>query len=180
MTEGERTRSEVPPDPIVHNVEFIADLYAREAREATRHQRALEVLGSSVGRPAVLYVILATATTWMLANVAMAHPLDPPPFFWMQGALGLSALCATVIVLIAQNRQARIAEQRDHLDLQVNLLAERKVAKLIELVEELRRDLPTVRDRRDAEAEILQQAADPEKVLEVIVSEVEEARKRRE
>jgi uncharacterized membrane protein len=178
---SDREPRPTPPDPVAHNVELVADLHARAKRESTRHQRALAALGSSVGRPAVLYAILVGVASWMVLNVMMAQPLDPPPFFWMQGAVGLSALSATVLVLIAQNREARIAEQRDHLDLQVNLLAERKVAKLIELVEELRRDMPTVRDRRDAEAELLKQAADPGKVLDVIEGvAVEAERKRRE
>jgi len=72
--------------------------------------------------------------------------IDPPPFFWLQGMVTLSALLMTTLVLITANRQTRNAEERSHLDLQVNLLAEHKVAKLIALVEELRRDLPMVRE----------------------------------
>jgi uncharacterized membrane protein len=49
--------------------------------------------------------------------------------------------------------------------LQVNLLAEHKVAKLIALVEELRRDLPMVRDRIDREADSMQEAVDPAAML---------------
>ncbi|MGB8299016.1 MAG: hypothetical protein WCG85_26595 [Polyangia bacterium] len=59
-------------------------------------------------------------------------------------------------------------EERSHLDLQVNLLAEHKVAKLIALVEELRRDLPMVRDRIDREADAMQEAVDPNAVIEVL------------
>ncbi len=65
------------------------------------------------------------------------------------------------MVLNTQNRQGRHAEQRSHLDLQVNLLAEQKIAKLIALVEELRRDLPQVRDRVDHVAEAMKESVDP-------------------
>jgi uncharacterized membrane protein len=71
----------------------------------------------------------------------------------------------TTLVLITANRQTRNAEERSHLDLQVNLLAEHKVAKLIALVEELRRDLPMVRDRIDREADSMQEAVDPAAML---------------
>ena len=43
-------------------------------------------------------------------------------------------------------------------ELAENLLAEQKIAKLIALMEELRRDIPTVKDRFDPEAEAMQQS----------------------
>ena len=55
----------------------------------------------------------------------------------------------TCVVLIKQNR---LAEQRAHLDLEVTLLTEQKAAKLIDLLEELRRDLSNVKNRDDPEA----------------------------
>jgi uncharacterized membrane protein len=74
--------------------------------------------------------------------------------------LSFIALVTTTIVLIAQNRQTRFEQQRAHLDLQVNLLTEQKVAKVIHLLEELRRDLPMVKDRHDPQAHEMQKRAD--------------------
>jgi uncharacterized membrane protein len=48
------------------------------------------------------------------------------------------------------------------------LITEQKIAKLISLVEELRTDLPNVKNRADLEAEIMQQAIDPQAILEII------------
>ncbi len=61
-----------------------------------------------------------------------------------------------------------MAEQRSHLTLQINLLTEQKIAKLIELVEELRADLPDIRDRYDLEAQLMKQATDPQVVLNIL------------
>jgi uncharacterized membrane protein len=94
--------------------------------------------------------------------------LDGPPFPWLQGALSLSALLVTTMVLATQNRQAKRATRRGDLELQVNLLAEQKTAKLIALLEELRRDLPSVRDRVDSVANALAKAVDPQAVLSVL------------
>ena len=69
------------------------------------------------------------------------------------------------MVLTKQNRTARLAEQRAHLDLKVTLLTEQKTAKLIYLLEELRRDLPNVRNRDDPEAAALQQSMNADAVL---------------
>ncbi len=72
------------------------------------------------------------------------------------------------MVLIKQNRLAKLEEQRVHLELQVNLLTEQKTAKLINLIEELRHDLPMVKDRHDPESEALQKPTDPEQVLSAL------------
>ncbi|HEV2363373.1 MAG TPA: hypothetical protein VGS12_04155 [Caulobacteraceae bacterium] len=50
----------------------------------------------------------------------------------------------------------------------MSIASEQKIAKVIELLEELRRDLPSVRDRSDANAEALSKPADPDAVLEVL------------
>ena len=64
----------------------------------------------------------------------------------------MGALLTATVVLIKQNRLAKIEEQRAHLDLQLNLLTEQKTTKLIDLIEELRLDLPMVKNRHDPEA----------------------------
>ena len=92
--------------------------------------------------------------------------------------MGLSALLTTIIVLITQSRQGKLAEQRAQLGLQLNLLAEQKIAKLIALVEELRRDLPEVHDRHDAEATAMEQSTHPHAILdalETVQEKVEQA-----
>lgn len=90
---------------------------------------------------------------------------DPPPFGWLQGIAGQGAPLAATVVLIKQRRLARFAEQRADRDLRVTLLTEQKVAKLIDLIEELRGDLPNVKDRHDPEAVVFKQAMNPDLVL---------------
>jgi uncharacterized membrane protein len=108
----------------------------------------------------------------MLPNVlpqSLGLPqFDPPPFDSLQLSLGIIALPMTIAVLIKQDRQEKLAEQRTQLSLQLNLLSEQKIAKLIALVEELRRDLPDVENRCDSEAEEMKQAAEPQVVMEAL------------
>jgi uncharacterized membrane protein len=82
--------------------------------------------------------------------------------------IDFGSLLISTGVLIRQTRQEKLAEQRAQLMLQLNLLSEQKIAKLIALTEELRRDLPSVKDRYDPEAEVMQQAADPRVVLDTL------------
>jgi uncharacterized membrane protein len=137
----------------------------------------VERISLFAGRPVFLALILFFVASWMLANVVLRqlglHEFDPAPFIWLQGGLSLSALLATTIVLTKQNRLERLAEQRAHLDLKVALLTEQKTAKLIDLIEELRRDLPNVKNRHDPEAAVLQQSMHPDAVLAALDERVE-------
>ena len=158
---------------MLQDVESVASIRARAEQRLDRHQRMMEVLTAALGRPRTVYVTLSIVVGWVAFNLLTPKLLgwqriDPPPFFWLQGMVALSALLMTTLVLITANRQTRNAEERSHLDLQVNLLAEHKVAKLIALVEELRRDLPMVRNRIDREADAMQEAVDPDAMIEAL------------
>ncbi len=72
------------------------------------------------------------------------------------------------LILTSQRRADRLANRRDQLNLEVSILAEQKAAKIIELLEELRRDSPNVRDRRDTEATAMASSAEPQAVLEAL------------
>jgi uncharacterized membrane protein len=61
-----------------------------------------------------------------------------------------NALLLTVAVLIRQNRMAQLAEHRSHLDLQINMLTEQKVSKILQIVDELQRELTQLRESPDA------------------------------
>lgn len=162
-----------PPEPVSYlisqNIEAILEFYKREEDKIGRSQRLAETVSELVGRPLFLAFIIGFVALWILANL-LAHRLglpqfDPPPFFWLDGIVGLGALLTTIVVLIKQGRLARLEEQRGHLELQVNLLTEQKTTKLIHLIEELRRDLPMVKDRHDPEAEAFKQPTDAQHVL---------------
>ena len=155
---------------VSQDVESVASIRARAEQRLDKHQRMMEALTAALGRPRTVYVTLSIVVGWVAFNVMSPQMfgwqrIDPPPFFWLQGMVALSALLMTTMVLITANRQTRNAEERSHLDLQVNLLAEHKVTKLIALLEELRRDLPMVRDRIDREADDMQEAVDPHAML---------------
>ena len=89
--------------------------------------------------------------------------------------LDMAALLITTGVLVRQTQQDKIAERRSHLMLQINLLNEQKIAKVIELIEELRHDTPDVANRFDWEAKIMQQATDPQVVLNILQENLEPA-----
>jgi len=165
--EGE---SPSPRDPALEALQSIANLHARGERAVARPQRWVESAIAAVGRPGFLAATLAAIFLWIAIDTLMARlthqrPFDPAPYNLLQGVSTLTALLLTIMILIAQNRQTQMAERRAQLDLHISLIADQRNAKIISLLEELRRDLPQVPDRLDPEAEAMQSAADPEAML---------------
>jgi uncharacterized membrane protein len=73
-----------------------------------------------------------------------------------------------VLILATQRREDQLAQRRELLILELAILAEQKTAKVIQLLEESRRDNPLIRNRVDPEAEAMAQPADPKSVLDAI------------
>jgi uncharacterized membrane protein len=154
------------------NIDSIVGLHQRAQEKLGYADRLLDRVSALIGRPLFLVLLVVIVVLWIAVN-ALAPALrlkafDPAPFAELDGVLTFAALATTTIVLIAQQRLARLESQRAHLDLQVNLLTEQKVTKVIHLLEELRRDLPMVRDRPDAEASELQLRTDTAQVLSAL------------
>jgi uncharacterized membrane protein len=156
-------------DLIDQDIDTLVSIRMRAEEDVNQHQRRIEKITASLGQPRFLYFILSFVLLWIVANLVLTvtgmRPFDPAPFYWLEGLVGLSALLMTTVVLITQNRQGKVDDQRRHLDLTITLLTERKVSKLIDLVEELRRDMPAVKDRHDPQAEVMKEMADPDAVL---------------
>jgi len=146
-------------DPIAQNISDIVDVENKTLERQTPPERWLETASRKIAHPASLVGLLIFVVVWIILNLHSAA-FDPPPFAWLQGLLTLTALVTTTTVLIGQGRQSKLAEQRAHLDLQINLLTEQKVSKLIHLIEELRVDLPGVEKRDDPHLSQLKKPAD--------------------
>jgi uncharacterized membrane protein len=167
----EATASPELPDHISQNIADIVQLQHRHAGALSTAQRRLERMGRFFSRPRYLVGLFLLIGAWISYNLAAPRwgwiALDGPPFPWLEGALTFIALITATIVLIGQRRQIHLSEQRAHLDLQINLLTEQKVTKIIHLLEELRRDLP-IEDRHDPQAAALKQPTDAGQVLSAL------------
>jgi uncharacterized membrane protein len=141
---------------IEHNIESVVALQRKEWDTIGGAQRRVERVSRFLGRPLYLIALLAAIALWVGVNVFATGAVrwDPPPFELLDGLMTLISLVTTTIVLIAQHRQAKLEKQHTHLGLQVALITEQKVTKVINLLEELRRDMPMVKDRHDAHVSI--------------------------
>jgi uncharacterized membrane protein len=151
------------------DVEAIADLDRASERRVKRHQRLIEAITFHLGRPRTLYSLLVLVAAWVGVNTLLPGlRWDRPPFFWLQGLLALLSLTTTTVVLITQNRWVRRVERRSRVELPIILLAEEKIGKLVALLEEVRRALPSVRDRPDSQAEAMSRGTDVREVMDEV------------
>ena len=77
--------------------------------------------------------------TWIIINTGVTplEPFDPYPFGFLTMVVSLEAIFLAIIVLISQNREARVAELREEVELQLSTVSEGEITKLISLMVKL-------------------------------------------
>jgi uncharacterized membrane protein len=168
---------EMLPEQVIKNVEVVHTHHQQRRENTTKDRKILVNIAKFFGKPQFLYAQILFFAIWIgCSNLAERKiiPKNFPLFDLHLHGLEIASLLITTEVLIYQNREEKISEERSHLILQVNLITEQKLAKVISLVEELRTDLPNVKNRHDEEAELMKQAANPQAIMEVIQQHLEQ------
>jgi uncharacterized membrane protein len=117
------------------------DSIVKQEEQALERRSSSERLADSVGAFAgslpfvVLHLVIVTA--WLLANsglISGARPFDPWPFSLLGVIVAVVAVILSSFILMRQNRMMRRGERRDHLNLQVDLLAQKEITTLLQMV----------------------------------------------
>jgi uncharacterized membrane protein len=160
------------PAHIEDTIAAIAKLHADHRLATETLQHLVERLTALIGRPRFIAGLTIVVILWVAGNLLTTFTgmktWDEPPFAWLQGALTLLALYVAVLILTTQRREDQLAGYREQLTLELAILSEQKSAKIIALLEEMRRDSPTLTNRVDDEAAAMALAADPQAVLDAI------------
>lgn len=153
-------------------VEQLARLYDRHDQRTTPVQRMANRFTFALGQPASLVIIFGIAIAWIIGNyVARAMgstALEEFPFPDLGFMATISALLVALLILTTQRHDEELAESRAQLTLHIAMLSERKIAKIIALLEEQRRDNPMLPSRVDVEAADMAQPADHDIALTLI------------
>src|SRR5271166_4850802 len=107
----------------VHRHKPVININQIDAEKLTRGQLIADRLATVMGSWPFIIVQSFILALWIVLNVAayMNH-WDPYPFILLNLALSFQAAYAAPIIMISQNRQAKLNERRNHLDLQINML----------------------------------------------------------
>jgi uncharacterized membrane protein len=166
------------PSSAKENLELLSQFKDREDAQISGLQLAIERVSRVFGSPAFFAFALVFIAVWIAINLwGMKQGwryIDRPPFFWLQGLVSCNALLLTVAVLIRQNRMAQVAEHRAHLDLQINLLTEQKVTKLLQIIDAPRRGTTAPHSGHDAEVHEMSKPADTHALMHAIKEKQED------
>lgn len=154
--------------PIEQTVRSLAGVHAEHQRELHPMQKNIEWLTSRIGRPWFAYAVIVFIALWIAIDrlVGPPHRFDGTAFPLLQLILTIFSLLIATFILITENRQGEHADQRAKVTLQIALINEQKTAKIIELLEQQRRDDPHLPNREDKEAKHMAEATDLRTAIE--------------
>jgi uncharacterized membrane protein len=167
-----RRRSRSIDAIVERNVRAIGALRRREDRARSREQRVADTVSRVAGSMKFVYVHVAVFALWMIANAGIVPGLpvwDPFPFVLLTTTVSLEAIVLTSMVLVSQNRMQRQDAERAELDLQIDLLAEHEVTRILRRVELIAQAHGIELD--DGEIEALEQEIAPSRILMTIAGE---------
>jgi uncharacterized membrane protein len=164
--------ADTDPTHLEETLRTVNRLRIEHHQNATPLQRSMERITALLGRPLFIGALTVAVVGWINFNllcVSFGHrPIDPPPFSMLWGAVSLISLYMVVLILMTQQREEQIAQHHEKLMLELIILSEQKTAKVIQLLEESRRDNPLIHDRIDRDADDMARPADPASVLDAI------------
>ena len=152
------------------NVQLISTIEKAALANRTRGERVADTVTAWIGSWTFLIVQSLLLLVWIALNLfGWWQHWDPYPFILLNLALSFQAAYATPIIMISQNRQARISDRRNRLDLQINLLAEQETTEQLRLLRLLcqKLDIPLTR------SSAMEQPTSPDKILRQIEKAIE-------
>ena len=169
--EAEHTHQEGLSNVIAENIDSIVKMRLADERKKGPQAHVADWLTRFSGSMVFVYVHAVWFGIWIALNVGWltSKPFDPFPFSLLTLIVSLEAIFLSTFVLISQNRAGAIADKRADLDLQINLLSEHEITRVLTLVdaiadhlgidlnkkpelEDLKKDVPAQRVLEEIEA----------------------------
>jgi uncharacterized membrane protein len=122
---------------IGRNIEAIAKLEESFIKNRTTAERIADWIADFSGSLKFIVIHVVFYGLWILINVGKLRWLpsfDRFPFLLLSVVVSLEAIFLSTFVLIKQNRMSKRTDQRAHLDLQINLLAEREMTLMLQIL----------------------------------------------
>src|SRR5947208_7751930 len=159
------------------NIHALQERRAREEAEATFEERLAARITRFTGSMGFVYLHLAVLGLWIAINLGLIPGISQfdPSFVILAMAASVEAIFLSTFVLISQNRMAATEAKRAELDLQISLLAEHEVTKVVALASAVAERIG-VRTEVDSEVHELKQDVAPEFVLDEIEQQGQSAR----
>jgi len=154
---------------ILHrNIAALADMRKAQERQRALSDRVADAVTRFTGSMTFVAIHLVLFGGWLLVNSRLApeRVRFDPQYITLAMFASVEAIFLSTFVLISQNRMQAAADRRAELDLQVSLLSEHEVTRLVEMVDAIRRHLDVAPPPREVEE--LKRDVRPEVVADAI------------
>jgi uncharacterized membrane protein len=165
-TDPHRPADDVAP-VVDRNIAALVERRRREYAATSTQDKIADRVTAFAGSLKFVYLHLAIYGAWILINLGWVPgvPRFDPTFVVLAMVASVEAIFVSTFVLVSQNRMAVLAERRAELDLQISLLSEHEITRLVKLTSEMARHMG-VAGGHDAELEKLATDVTPEAVLD--------------
>lgn len=160
---------------VERNVRALLARRAEEDQAKTRSERIADGVTRFAGSMTFVYIHLAMYGAWILVNLGAVPgvPRFDPTFVILAMEASVEAIFLSTFVLISQNRMSALADKRADLDLQISLLSEHEITRMLSLVQQMAAKMQ-IEEAEDPELDELARDVHPEKVLDKIESNEED------
>jgi uncharacterized membrane protein len=171
MNEEEKQYSDYEDDNpalskiIERNIRTIIRLRLQAANKRNLQDRIADSITSFSGHIVFVYVHLVWFGAWIVLNTGRmgVHPFDPFPYGLLTMVVSLEAIFLSTFVLISQNRLSEESEYRTNLNLQIALLTEHEVTRVLQMLDAIQEKMGIDNDE-DSELADLEMETKPEDV----------------
>jgi uncharacterized membrane protein len=157
------------PSPMAHiverNINALLQRRKKDEKKKTTEQKVADAITRFTGSMPFVYIHLFLFGTWIICNIGL-FPIEPfdPSFVILAMVASVEAIFLSTFVLISQNRMNEESDKRADLDLQISLLTEHEVTRLISMVSAMAKKL-NISEADHPEIEELSKDVLPEEVL---------------
>ena len=151
---------------IQRNIRTLIRLRAKAANKRNLQDRIADTITSFSGHIVFVYVHLVWFGAWIILNTGKlgVHPFDPFPYGLLTMVVSLEAIFLSTFVLISQNQLSQESEYRANLNLQIALLTEHEVTRVLQMLDAIQ-DKMGIENDEDSELADLEMETKPEDVL---------------
>jgi len=150
-------KSETSP---AENIDAILRVEKQDKEALAVHHRIFHWIGWFVGTIQFIVLQCAFVLCWIVFNLNFTHQaFDEYPFPLLATILALEAVLLTSCVLIRQSTIDQTLERRDHLELQINLLAEKEATRSLRILQRIAKRLDVDNDEDCAPDELARETS---------------------
>ncbi len=160
------------------NISALDDRRRREEKGASTQQRVADAVTRFTGSMAFVYIHLVAFSVWVVCNVGVIPGVKPwdSSFVILATEASVEAIFLSTFVLISQNRASATAEKRADLDLQINMLSEHEITRLLTLTIAMAEKMGVDVEGKRPDLKELERDVAPEAVLDEIESRKQDDR----